>query len=161
MDFSWTPHLVAEINKVPAGLQIALVGLLYLIVIRVTAWYKEKKADSNGAISPSASSTRGAVEELRQELLPVLSRLTDSIVSLEKTVSNLGHTVDAIKDIAKQNGSDVAGLKAALRDAQEEMRRVADIELALANKIDLNTERMVEIKANLQNVIQNEIRKAM
>lgn len=161
MDFGWIPETVREINQVPAFLQIGFLGLAYLAVIRLTQWHRRRKSDkdSDKKISPTASSTRGAVEELRAELLPVLGKLTDAISGLEKTVTALNNTVEGIKDVAKENGKAVVEMKNAMRDVQEQMRRVADIEIALAGKIDANTERMVEIKTTLANTIRQEMQK--
>jgi len=160
MDFSWVPHAIAEINRVPAGLQIALIGLAYLIVIRTTAYIK-KKRNGDDTVSGRATSTRGAVEEFRQEFAPILKDLNDAIRALDKTVGSLDNSVNEIRNLAKKNAEDVESIKATMRDAKEELRRVADIELAIADKINGLVERMVEVRTNLENVIRQEVRKAI
>ena len=115
MDLSWLPELVKEINHVPAGLQIAFVGLLYFAVMRFTAWQKQRKAPDGAP----AHTTQTAVEDMRKEIMP-----------------------------------EIEGMKEALRDVEEQSQRVADIQLALATKIDNNTEKMIAINTNVENLVR-------
>lgn len=106
-----------ELGKVPAGVQIGVMGLLYFSVAKFSAYLKQRKAEQNG--EAPALSTQNAVEDLRKELMPEVEDLKDSV-----------------------------------RDLVEQSQRVADIQLALATKIDNNTEKMIAINTNVENLVR-------
>lgn len=116
MDFSWIPEFMRELGKVPAGVQVGILGLLYFSVAKFSVYIKQRKAEQSG--EPPAPSTHSAVEDLKGELLP-----------------------------------DIQALKDEVRDLKEQCQRVADIEIALAEKIDKNTEKMIAIQTNVQNLV--------
>ena len=63
-------------------------------------------------------------------------------------------TQTAVEDLKKELLQDVEEQKNTLRDLVEQSQRVADIQLALATKIDNNTEKMIAINTNVENLVR-------
>lgn len=63
-------------------------------------------------------------------------------------------TQNAVENLAEKLLPELEELKDTVRDLAEQSQRVADIELSLAQKIDSNTEKMIAINTNVENLVR-------
>ena len=116
-DMSWLSDFTRALGSVPQSLQTMILIAVCFVAWRgsglVPQWYKDRKEDPGAP----ADTTKGAVEQLEQKIMPELELL--------KTI---------------------------VRDLKEETRREADIEIAIAGKLDKNAEALTEIKTNVGNL---------
>lgn len=63
-------------------------------------------------------------------------------------------TQHAVEDLSGKLMPEIEELQDRVRDLTEQCQRVADIEISLAQKIDSNTEKMIAINTNVENLVR-------